>query len=238
MRNRLQNTSHRWVSHLANSSNKTLPPPLPGQENSKSNETKLNETEDWRPKTEDWKPKWNFGSRGRVVVVVPEIFEMTPAMRPSRQSTAQLTKMDVRSLAQSLPLSLTVARLSVFGCLFWMVFRFGLFAARSLTHLVTWSFANCSTTAQLQSQRSRTSIYSPCRCRYAELGSARFGTGCAGSLCGLRRVRALFAWESPLSQFPSSPCPPSPPACLYLLRFSKIYEVTPSAHFLTLNTPW
>lgn len=75
---------------------------------------------------------WVAWSLGRVVVVVPEIlFEMTPAMRPSRQSTAQLTKMDVRSLA------LPVSRLSVFGCLFWMVFRFGLFAARSLSHLVT-----------------------------------------------------------------------------------------------------
>lgn len=55
-------------------------------------------------------------SLGRVVVVVPEIlFEMTPAMRPSRQSTAQLTKMDVRSLAQP------VSRLSVFSvvCFEW-----------------------------------------------------------------------------------------------------------------------
>lgn len=59
---------------------------------------------------------WVAWSLGRVVVVVPEIlFEMTPAMRPSRQSTAQLTKMDVRSLA------LPVSRLSVFSvvCFEW-----------------------------------------------------------------------------------------------------------------------
>lgn len=57
---------------------------------------------------------WVAWSLGRVVVVVPEIlFEMTPAMRPSRQSTAQLTKMDVRSLA--------LPRLSVFSvvCFEW-----------------------------------------------------------------------------------------------------------------------
>lgn len=63
---------------------------------------------------------WVAWSLGRVVVVVPEIlFEMTPAMRPSRQSTTQLTKMDVRSLALALPL--TVSRLSVFSvvCFEW-----------------------------------------------------------------------------------------------------------------------
>lgn len=65
---------------------------------------------------------WVAWSLGRVVVVVPEIlFEMTPAMRPSRQSTAQLTKMDVRSLALALALPLPVSRLSVFSvvCFEW-----------------------------------------------------------------------------------------------------------------------
>lgn len=80
------------------------------------NETKRNR----RLKTE--MEFWVAWSLGRVVVVVPEIlFEMTPAMRPSRQSTAQLTKMDVRSLALALALPLTVSRLSVFSvvCFEW-----------------------------------------------------------------------------------------------------------------------
>lgn len=155
MRNRLQNTSsHRWVSHLANSSNKTLPPPArPRKLEIKSNETKLNETEDWRLKTE----KRN-GILGRVVAWSRSCRRAGDTFWNDARN-APKSPIDCAADQDGRALSDCVSSLSVFGCLFWMVFRFGLFAARSLSHLVIRQLLNnCSIAVAAQSDKYLQSV--------------------------------------------------------------------------------
>lgn len=160
MRNRLQNTSsHRWVSHLANSSNKTLPPPRKLE--IKSNETKLNETEDRRLKTE----KRN-GILGRVVAWSRSCRRAgdtfwNDARNAPKSPIDCAADQDGRALSGSGAGSASdcVSSLCVFGCLFWMVFRFGLFAARSLSHLVIRQLLNnCSIAVAAQSDKYLQSV--------------------------------------------------------------------------------